>query len=132
MTVLSPAQVLERRRSVIAAHDTDGFVALFADDAVIEMPFAGAGLPARLDGKAAISALSKGMESAPLRVDDIVTTAYYQTSDPELVVVEIVSQGTVTATGQRFEAPCIQVFRIRDGQIRLMRDYFNPVGLPTP
>jgi ketosteroid isomerase-like protein len=36
----------------------------------------------------------------------------------------------VKPTGQTFELPSIKVFRIRDGQIHLMRDYFNPVGLP--
>ena len=45
-------------------------------------------------------------------------------------MIEIVTKGTLlTTTGQTFEAPCIQVFRIRDGQIHLMRDYFNPIGL---
>jgi uncharacterized protein len=129
MTVLSPVQVLERRRQVLAAQDIDGFIELFADDGVIELPFAGPGGPARLEGQAAIREFSKRSEDMPLRVDDVVTTSLYETSDPELVVIEIVTKGTVTTTGQTFESPCIQVFRIRDGRIQLMRDYFNPVGL---
>jgi ketosteroid isomerase-like protein len=129
MTVLSPVQVLERRRQVLAAQDIDAFIELFADDAVMELPFAGPGMPARLEGQAAIREFSKRSEDMPLRVDDVVTTSLYETSDPELVVIEIVTKGTLTTTGQTFEAPCIQVFRIRDGQIHLMRDYFNPVGL---
>ena len=129
MTMLSPVQVLERRRQVLAARDIDAFIELFADDAVMELPFAPPGMPPRLEGQAAIREYSKRAESMPLRVDDIVTTALYETTDPELVVIEIVTKGTVTTTGQTFEAPCIQVFRIRDGQIHLMRDYFNPIGL---
>jgi ketosteroid isomerase-like protein len=129
MTVLSPVQVLERRRQVLAAHDSDGFVELFADDAVIELPFAAPGMPARLDGKAAIREFSKAMDATPVRIDDIETVALHETTDPELVVIEIVGKGTVATTGQSFESPCIQVFRVRDGLIHLMRDYFNPVGV---
>jgi ketosteroid isomerase-like protein len=129
MTMLSPVEVLERRRQVLAARDIEAFIELFADDAVMELPFAPPGMPPLLEGQAAIREYSKRAESMPLRVDDIVTTALYETTDPALVVVEIVTKGTVTTTGQTFEAPGIQVFRIRDGQIHLMRDYFNPIGL---
>lgn len=129
MTVLSPVQVLERRRQVLAAHDSDGFVELFADDAVIELPFAAPGMPSRLDGKAAIREYSKVMDATPVRIDDIETVALYESTDPELVVIEIVGKGTVTTTGQAFDSPCIQVFRIRDGLIHLFRDYFNPIGV---
>lgn len=129
MTVLSPVQVLERRRQVLAAHDSDAFVELFADDAVIELPFAAPGMPNRLDGKAAIREYSKVMDSTPVRIDDIETVALYESTDPELVVIEIVGKGTVTTTGQTFDSPCIQVFRIRDGLIHLFRDYFNPIGV---
>jgi hypothetical protein len=129
MTVLSPVQVLERRRQVLAAQDIDAFIELFAADAVMELPFAGPGMPARFEGQAAIREFSKRAQTMALRVDDAVTTSLYETSDPELVVIEIVTKGTLTTTGQTFEAPSIQVFRIRDGRIQLMRDYFNPVGL---
>jgi ketosteroid isomerase-like protein len=58
-----------------------------------------------------------------------VTTDLYQTGDPEVVVAEIRTSGSLTTTGATFETSAIQVFRIRDGQILLMRDYFNPNGL---
>jgi uncharacterized protein len=129
MTPLSPTQVLERRRQVLLDNDIDGFVDLFADDGVIEMPFAGPGMPAQLSGQQAIREFARRTEAAPLRIDDLQNTVVYQTEDPEVVVMEQVSKVTLTSTGQQVEAPSIKVIRIRDGKIVLFRDYVNSRGL---
>jgi uncharacterized protein len=129
MTALTPAQVLERRRQVLTAHDIDGFIDLFASDGVIELPFAGPGMPRRLEGRAAIREFSDRAEASPLRIDDLVTVELYQPADPEVVIVELRTCGHVATTGATFEATSIQVFRIRDGEILLLRDYFSPSGL---
>lgn len=129
MTILTPEQVLERRRQVLASHDAAAFAGLFAPDGVIEMPFAGPGLPGRIEGRAAIRAFAEHTEASPIRIEDLVTSELYQTTDPEVVIAEVVTTGRLTTTGATFADTSIQVFRIRDGQILLMRDYFNPVGL---
>lgn len=129
MTPLSPTQVLERRRQVLLDHDMDGFVDLFAADGIIEMPFAGPGLPARLSGQQAIREYARRTEAAPIRIDDLQDTAVYQTDDPEVVVVEQMSKVTLTSTGKQAGTPSIKVIRIRDGKIVLFRDYVNSQGL---
>lgn len=129
MTVPTPAQVLEQRRELLLKHDVDGFVELFAPDGVIELPFAGPGMPSRLAGQQAIRDFSHRMDASPLRIDDLEATALYHTDDPEVVIVELATRGTVTSTGRTFEATSIQVFRIRGGKIVLFRDYFNVGGL---
>jgi hypothetical protein len=129
MTEMTPAQVLERRRELLLKNDLDGFVGLFAPDGAIELPFADANLPARLDGQQAIREFSMRAAASPLRIDDLDAVAVHQTSDPEVVIVELVARGTVTTTGRTFATRSIQVFRIRDGKILLFRDYFNPDGL---
>lgn len=130
MTVPTPTQVLEQRRELLLKQDVDGFVDLFAPDAVIELPFAGPGMPSRLDGQQAIRDFSRRTAASPLRIDDLEATAVYHTHDPEVVIIELVSRGTVTSTGGTFAGTSIQVFRIRDGKIVLFRDYFNVSGLP--
>ena len=125
----TPAQVLEQRRELLLKHDMDGFVDLFAPDGVIELPFAGPGMPARLAGQQAIRDYSHRMAASPLRIDDLEATAVYHTDDPEVIVIELVTHGTVTSTGRTFAGTSIQVFRIRDGKIVLFRDYFNVPGL---
>lgn len=106
----------------------DAFADLFAVDGVIEMPFAVEGLPALLEGREAIREFSAGASSRPLEITELRTVQLHQTLDPEVVIVELVTVGRVTTTGQPFEIPCIQVFRVRDGKIVLFRDY---VGAQT-
>ncbi len=129
MTVPTPAQVLEQRRELLLKQDVDGFVELFAPDGVIELPFAGPGMPSRLAGQQAILDYSHRIDASPLRIDDLEATAIYHTDDPEVVIIELATRGTVTSTGHTFEATSIQVFRIRGGKIVLFRDYFNVPGL---
>ena len=129
MTTMTPAQVLERRRELLLNQDTDGFVDLFAPDGAIELPFAGPDLPGRLDGQQAIRDFSSRAAASPLRIYDLQTVAVHHTSDPEVVIVELLSRVTSATTGRRLAVRSIQVFRIRDGKIVLFRDYFNPNGL---
>jgi uncharacterized protein len=129
MTHLTPAQVLERRRELVLNLDGEGFADLFAVDGVIEIPFAGPDLPARIDGQQAIRDYSRRIASAALRLDDLDTIAVHHTDDPEVLIVELVAKGTVTTTGHAITARSIQVFRIRDGKILLFRDYANPNAL---
>jgi uncharacterized protein len=129
MTGLTPAQVLERRRELLLNLDTDGFVDLFAPDGVIELPFGGPDLPARLDGQQAIREFSSRAVASALRIDDLEEVAVHHTSDPEVVIVELDATATVLTTGRTFTTRSIQVFRIRDSKILLFRDYANPSRL---
>lgn len=123
-----PLDVLERRRKVLLARDMEAFADLFAVDGVIEMPFAAGGAPARLDGREAIRQFSIRPEGSRVEIIDLRVRDVHRTTDPEVVIVELTSVGRVATTGEPFEVPCIQVFRIRDGRILMFRDYTGPVG----
>ena len=129
MTHLTPAQVLERRRELVLNLDAEGFADLFAADGVIEIPFAGPDLPARIDGQQAIRDYSRRIATAALRIDGFDTLAVHHTDDPEVLIVELVARGTIVTTGHAITARSIQIFRIRDGKILLFRDYANPNAL---
>ena len=112
------------------AGDADGFADLFAPDAVMEFAFHGPpGTPVRVAGREAIREYSRRVLAAPLRLDDFEVTELYQTQDPEVVIVEMRTRGTLTATGRSFVATSIQVLRIREGRIVLFRDYADARGL---
>jgi uncharacterized protein len=138
MPSVTPADVLARRRRLILSGDADGFADLFAPDAVIEAPFAPPGAPARLESREAIREYSRHVLASPLRFEDVEVAELYQTQDPEVVIVEMRTKGTVTTTGRPFAATSIQVLRIRDGQIVLFRDFADPrvlegvIGEPRP
>ena len=127
MSSVTPVEVLARRSQLILNGDADGFADLFAPDAVIEVPFAGApGTPVRLDGREAIREYSRHVMASPLRLEDFEVTELYQTQDPEVVIVELRTKGTVTTTGRSFAVTSIQILRIREGHIVLFRDFADP------
>jgi len=127
MPSATPADVLAQRRRLILGGDADGFADLFAPDAVIEGPFTGPpGAPLRLAGREAIREYSRHVMASPLRLEDFEVVELYQTQDPEVVIVELRTSGTLTTTGRSFTATSIQILRIREGQIVLFRDFADP------
>jgi len=124
---VTPAEVLARRRQLIMNGDADGFADLFAPDGVIETPFATLpGMPARQEGRETIRELARQVMASPLRLEDLEVVEFYETQDPEVVIVEMRTKGSITTTGRSFTATSIQVLRIRDGQIMLFRDFADP------
>jgi ketosteroid isomerase-like protein len=53
-------------------------------------------------------------------------TELYQAQDKEVVIAEMRAKGTVTTTGRPFAATSVQVLRIREGHIVLLRDFADP------
>jgi uncharacterized protein len=130
MPSATPADVLAQRRRLILNGDADGFADLFAPDAVIEGPFTGPpGAPLRLEGREAIREYSRHVMASPLQLEDFEVVELYQTQDPEVVIVELRTKGTLTTTGRSFAATSIQILRIREGQIVLFRDFADSRGL---
>jgi len=126
MTSAPHADVLDRRRQLMLDGDADGFADLFAPDAVFEFVFHGPpGAPVRLEGQEAIRAYSRRIMDSPLRLEAYEVTELYPTQDPEVVIVEMRSRATL-ATGRSLAATSIQVLRIQDGRIALVRDFADP------
>jgi len=124
MSSVTPADVLARRRHLILNGDAEGFADLFAPDAVIESTFAGPpGTPMRLEGREAIREYSRQVMASPLRLEDFEVVELYQTQDPEVVIAEVRTKGTVTTTGRSFTTTSIQILRIREGHIVVSRDF---------
>jgi uncharacterized protein len=94
--------------------------------------------PARLEGREAIREYSRRIMASPLRLEDFEVVELYQTQDPEVVIAEIRGKATVTTTGRSFTATSIQILRIREGHIVLLRDFADPrvledaTGEPRP
>src|SRR5260370_10965682 len=109
MPTPTPADVLARRSQLSLSGDADGFAALFAPDAVIESSFAGPpGTPVRLAGREAIREYSRRVMASPLRLEDFEVAELYRTQDPEGVITEMPTKGTVTTTGRAFTTTSVQ------------------------
>ena len=125
MPSATPADVLARRSQLILTGDADGYADLFAPDGVIESPFAPPGAPSRLAGREAIREYSRRVIASPLRLEEFEVVELYQTQDPEVVIEEVRSKGTLTTTGRSFVTMSIHIYRIREGQILLFRNFAN-------
>jgi hypothetical protein len=101
-----PLEVLEERRRVVVARDMEAFAELFAEDGVIEVPFAGNGaMPARLVGREAVREFSVGFEQRPWEITDLRIREVHRTVDPEVVIVELTTVGRVALPGSRSRCP---------------------------
>jgi ketosteroid isomerase-like protein len=105
-------------RAVLRANDRARFAELMAVDGVIEWPFRRPGAPARLEGREAIREyVTRSSLASLLRFEDLRPDAVHETGDPEVIVIETTTIGSVVETGRRFELPAIAVLRVRDGEI---------------
>lgn len=111
--------------------DTEAVAALFTDDGVFEAPLLPADhrLPRRLQGRDAIRAGFGAYHRHPAMqaTVDVERSGYvlHETADPEVFIAEIDTVLT-EADGRRTTMSLVQIFRIRDGLIASLRDYFAP------
>jgi ketosteroid isomerase-like protein len=100
---------------------------LYAEDAVVELPFAPSS-PTRLAGREAVRAHFAAAAGGPLKLQASNVTVH-DTGDPEVVIAEFHYDGLVTTTGHSFRVANIQVLRVRNGKIVSSRDYHNHLAL---
>lgn len=125
----TPRDTVERLLRAARELDTDAFVELMAPDGYIAWPYRPPGVPARVQGRAAIRRHLTAVADGLIRLDQHRDVVVHETADPEVVIVEYEARGTVVPTGAPFEQTVIAVFRVRDGRIVSYRDYINPLPL---
>ena len=121
---MTPEDVYRRTREFLLAGDFTGWMDLWAEDAVMEFPFAPPGRPRRLDGRAAVAAYMAGFAEL-IRLDTIEERAVHRTGDPEVIVVEMSARGQLVPTGSPYEMSYVAVLTVRDGLIAHYRDYWD-------
>ncbi|MFC0432364.1 nuclear transport factor 2 family protein [Kutzneria buriramensis] len=119
-----PREVLERWRQAAIDHSLANLTTLYAVDGIHEFPFTAPGLPAKLEGRAQITAWMTEAWRAPFRYHRFRTLAVHDTGDPNTIVVEQEALGTSEITGD-FTLPNLLVLTTRDGQIAHLKDYVD-------
>lgn len=107
--------------------DAVGFVDMLADDAVMDFPFAPPGLPARLEGRAAVADHLKRL--AALIAFDRIGPASVRATAPDVAVLEFTGLGRGLKTGAPYEQRYISVIETRDGRIARYSDYWDPLAV---
>ncbi|KRD24665.1 nuclear transport factor 2 family protein [Streptomyces sp. Root264] len=127
----SPADLYRHSLRLLLDKDMPAWVALWAEDGLMEFPFAPDGWPRRLEGKEAIAAY---MRHHPDHIDlhDFPDLRIHQTTDPATIVVEMRGVGRLVESDAPFDMTYIAVVTVRDGHITSYRDYWNPLAVQEP
>ncbi|MGJ7905342.1 nuclear transport factor 2 family protein [Actinopolyspora sp. H202] len=127
----SPADLYRHSLRLLLDKNIPGWVGLWAEDGVMEFPFAPQGWPERLEGREAIAAY---MRHYPDHIDlhDFPDLRIHQTTDPGTIVVEMRGVGRLVETGKPFDMTYIAVVTVQDGFITSYRDYWNPLTIQEP
>jgi len=113
------------------SRDPDAYAAMFTEDGVFEAPLVPEGhpLPRRMVGRDAIRAGTSAYQRVPAYQGtvNIEQSAYvlHETADPDVFIAEI-DTAFDEANGRRTTMSLVKIFRVRDGQIASLRDYFTP------
>lgn len=119
--------VVEEALRLLVAKDMTGFAKLWAEDGIIEWPFAGPGFPQRVEGR---SAVHEYMAHYPELVDvrEILAQTIHETLDPAVAIVEFEVGGVVVRTDKPYRMRYVAVVTTRDGEITCYRDYWSPLA----
>ncbi|QLJ01870.1 nuclear transport factor 2 family protein [Streptomyces sp. NEAU-sy36] len=127
----SPAELYRHGLRLLLDKDIPAWVDLWAEDGLMEFPFAPEGWPRRLAGKEAVAAY---MRHYPDHIDlrDFPDLRIHETTDPETIVAEMRGVGRLVETGAPYDMTYIAVVTVRDGRITGYRDYWNPLAVLEP
>ena len=121
--------MFERYLTATMTRNADALAELFTEDGVYEAPLLPEGrrFPHRLDGREAIRTTMAAYyrdTAAESRAVDVTRSRYvvHTATDPDVFVVEV----DAAFVGEPRPMSLVYIFRLRDGRIALLRDYFAP------
>jgi ketosteroid isomerase-like protein len=115
--------VLEQGLALLSAGEVDAHNDLCSDDVVFELPYGDP--PGRIEGRGAVRAYLKG--ALAIFSMQLSLTTVFVTDDPDTLIAEYTSTGSVSTTGKSYANTYIGVYRFRDGRLSGVREYYNPV-----
>jgi len=124
---MTPREVFTRLIDGISARRWPELADLYAEDAVVDMPFA-IPQPRRLHGRETVRTHFAAAARGPLRFE-VHNVVVHETADPEVIIAEFDYHGRVAPTGRKFTAANVQVLRVREGRIVASRDYHNHAAI---
>ncbi|WP_374650956.1 nuclear transport factor 2 family protein, partial [Rhizorhabdus sp.] len=82
--------------------DANSFVEMMAENGVMEFPYAPIGLPARLDGRAAIARHLENV-GGMIAFDRMGEPTIHPSTDPDVVIIEFAGFGRGVTTGEPYD-----------------------------
>ena len=110
----------------LSARDFDAMAALLAEDVVFDLRYAPEMLPMPTKGRAAVRALVGDVIGGMFEPFAIEVVEVYLGADPDLIIAEYHSEGTVKHNGNEYVNDYIGVFRVDEAGIRFWREFHDP------
>lgn len=122
---MATATLAEKFLQALMKRRVDDVMKLWAQDGVMEFPFAPQGSPNRFQGKEEIrrTLASAFVQRPKIRFNDVNT---YQTNDPGLAFIEFKGDMTLKS-GEPYNNNYIAKVEARKGKLVLFREFFNPL-----
>ena len=125
MTEPEQAKIVQGFFDHLVAKDLPAFLALWARDAVIEMPFTAPGFPARIEGEAALREFWTGAQANAaslafdnLRIEALAAPGWWMSRQ----------EGRIqTLDGKPYNNRYVCLFEIVDGRLQTYHEYYNPL-----
>lgn len=125
VVVSTKIESVQRIYALIDAMKTDEMLDLFADDVVMELPFAPGRMPKRYDGKEEASGFLHSVRDA-FSSFTMTVDAVHETSDPNVVVVEHHADGVVAANGRTYDNRYVTFITFDEaGRVTHWREYYD-------
>lgn len=119
-------QILQNYLALYSQQRWDEWIDLWADDGVLEFPFAPAGRRSEYVGKADILAYMKPL-GGRIAVDAFGHFRLYPMLDPATICFEMGFKGRNAETGAPYNQSYISIVEVRGGKIVRYREYWNPI-----
>ncbi|GAA3125032.1 nuclear transport factor 2 family protein [Streptosporangium carneum] len=130
-TAAGPREVLERLHRGMSGEGDFLTDDLWAENVVVETPFAPPGRPRRFVGREQFLAFARsGRAALPFQLE-LGEVVVHETADADVIITEYELSGVDPVTGHRSSAPFIGVLRVRDGQIAHWREYQDTLAMAT-
>ena len=118
--------LMNQFRQLFAEQRWDEWLDLWADDGVLEFPFAPPGRRSRYVGKADILAYMKPV-AGRMQIDEVEYLRVHPMLDPRMVCMEMGLKGRVLTTGAALNQKYVSILETREGKLWRYREYWNPI-----
>lgn len=124
----SPGETVDRFLKAALSPTPGDMADCYADQVVIEMPFASGLAPERHEATREELRQRFAAGTATRRYTGLHDVHIHETATPGVVVLEFSLDGTRVSDGETFTMAFVLVLTFRDGLIAHSRDYTNPVA----
>lgn len=119
-------KLMSAYQTLLGQRRYDEWIELWAEDGVLEFPYAPAGRRRAYHGKADILAYMKHA-TGRVAADSVEQMRISPMLDPGMAVVELSIKGRVLTNDAPYNQSFVIFFEVQDGKLRRHREYWNPL-----